>query len=66
VQDSDNVGTHPAVSYLFKNLRARRERLHEVASRRHKQVQEEILKVKDDNKDAVWTWWTVSQFVLAR
>jgi hypothetical protein len=58
--NADIAGTHPAVSYLFKNLKARRERLHEVAARRHKQVLEEISKVKDDSKEAVWTWWTVS------
>jgi hypothetical protein len=45
---------------LFRNLKARRERLHEVASRKHKQVLEELAKVRDENKEHVWTWWTVS------
>lgn len=54
------VGSHPAVEFMFSNLQARRERLHEVASRRHRQVLEELAKVRDGEKEGVWTWWTVS------
>lgn len=54
------VGSHPAVDFMFKNLLARRERLHEVASRRHRQVLEELARVRDMEKESVWTWWTVS------
>jgi hypothetical protein len=53
-------GTHPALTFLYKTLAGRRERLHEVASRRHQQALEEIGKARQAEKDAVWTWWTVS------
>ncbi|GFZ47476.1 hypothetical protein JCM24511_05220 [Saitozyma sp. JCM 24511] len=51
-------GTHPALTYLYKTLAGRREKLHEVASRRHQQTLEELVKAREAEKDAVWTWWT--------
>jgi hypothetical protein len=53
-------GTHPALTYLYKTLAGRREKLHEVASRRHQQTLEELVKAREAEKDAEWTWWTVS------
>lgn len=44
---------------LHKTLSARRERLHEVASRRHAQALEELKVVKHSEHDAIWSWWTV-------
>ena len=52
-------GTHPALKMLHKTLSARRERLHEVASRRHAQALEELKVVKHAEHDAIWSWWTV-------
>jgi deoxyxylulose-5-phosphate synthase len=58
-------GTHPALTYLYKTLAGRREKLHEVASRRHQQTLEELVKAREAEKDAVWTWWTVSSSARA-
>lgn len=58
-------GTHPALTYLYKTLAGRREKLHEVASRRHQQTLEELVKAREAEKDAVWTWWTVSAGAIA-
>lgn len=52
--------THPALTYMYKALAARRVRLHEVASRRHRETIDELKKVREQEKEGVWTWWTVS------
>ncbi len=54
-------GTHPALQLVHKSLSARRERLHEAASRRHEQTAQELKVVRNAEKDAVWSWWTVSE-----
>lgn len=55
------VGTHPALQMIHKALVSRRERLHEVASRRHAQALEELKNVRAAEQEAVWQWWTVSR-----
>lgn len=52
-------GTHPALQLLHKELAHRRERLHEMASRRHVQVIAELKRVRQAGQEAVWSWWTV-------
>ena len=59
------IGTHPALQLLHKSLSARRERLHEVASRRHAQALKELKVVKGEEHDAVWSWWTVRCFQVS-
>ncbi|ORY26253.1 hypothetical protein BCR39DRAFT_261639 [Naematelia encephala] len=51
-------GTHPALQYLHKILAERRERLHEVASRRHHQALAELVRAREADKAHVWTSWT--------
>ncbi|KAK8843384.1 hypothetical protein IAR55_007041 [Kwoniella newhampshirensis] len=51
-------GTHPALKYLYKTLSDRRERLHEVASRRHQQALSELVKMREAEKHLIWSSWT--------
>ncbi|WWC97865.1 hypothetical protein V866_004752 [Kwoniella sp. B9012] len=51
-------GTHPALKYLYKTLSDRRERLHEVASRRHQQTLGELKRVREAEKHLIWSSWT--------
>nr|XP_019009739.1 uncharacterized protein I206_05299 [Kwoniella pini CBS 10737]OCF48520.1 hypothetical protein I206_05299 [Kwoniella pini CBS 10737] len=51
-------GTHPALQYLYKTLSDRRERLHEVASRRHQQTLGELKRVRESEKHLIWSSWT--------
>jgi hypothetical protein len=53
------AATHPALVHLHKILSQRRERLHEVASRRHQAALAELVKAREADKQHVWTWWTV-------
>ncbi|WWC91313.1 uncharacterized protein L201_006256 [Kwoniella dendrophila CBS 6074] len=51
-------GTHPALQYLYKTLSSRREKLHEVASRRHQQTIGELKRVRESEKHLIWSSWT--------
>ncbi|ORX39080.1 hypothetical protein BD324DRAFT_309849 [Kockovaella imperatae] len=51
-------GTHPALRYIYETLSDRRVKLHEVASRRHQAVVDELKRVRESEKQHVWTWWT--------
>ena len=48
---------------MYQILAERREKLHEVASRRHQAVLEELVRAREADKSHVWTWWTVSRSV---
>ncbi|WWC64126.1 uncharacterized protein I303_106734 [Kwoniella dejecticola CBS 10117] len=51
-------GTHPALQYLHKTLSDRREKLHEIASRRHQQTLGELKRVRESEKHLIWSSWT--------
>lgn len=58
------AGTHPALRYLYKTLAGRRERLHEVASKRHEEAMSELKRARESDKAQTWSCWTVSRATL--